>query len=141
MAVREGVTCGSCGAQVVLPEPSSGASDSIVAACDVLVLRALELVGKRIVRLERSRYQRMGGRPWHEVHLLWQPDAQAVEQGLAHAWDAVGLVVEEHGCCGVTGPQLRLILDRYVRDLLTTMQGHTATDLRYRLQVYLAKDV
>jgi hypothetical protein len=36
---------------------------------------------------------------------------------------------------------LRLILDRYVRDLLTTMQGHTATDLRYRLQVYLAKDV
>lgn len=131
------VRCPGCGAHVDLPEPPAATSDSIVAACDVMVLRALELVGKRIVRLERSRYRRMAGRAWHEVHLLWQPDEQAVEQGLQHAWDAVPLVVAEHGCCGVTADQLRLVLDRYVRDLLTTMTGHTTTDLRYRLQVYL----
>ena len=136
MTVADRVRCGECGAHVAVPE-MGGPSDSIVAACDVLVLRALELVGKRIVRLERSRYGRMQGRPWHEVHLLWQPDAQAVEQGLEHAWDSVPLVVDEHGCCGVTAGQLRLVLDRYVRDLLLTMQGHTTTDLRYRLQVYL----
>ena len=135
-AVVDGVQCTSCGAQVEVPVPD-GPSDSIVAACDVLVLRALELVGKRIVRLERSRYGRMQGRPWHEVHLLWQPDQQAVDQGLEHAWDAVPLVVDEHGCCDVTADQLRLILDRYVRDLLATMTGHTTTDLRWRLQVYL----
>lgn len=125
-------TCPCCGTVKVAEH------DPLVAACDMLVLRALELIGKRVVRLDRSRYRRMDGRTWHEVHMLWQPDEQAIDQALADAWQSVDVVVAEHGCCDVSTEQLTLILDRYVRDLCVTMQGHSTTELRYRLDVYVA---
>ncbi|MFN2345170.1 MAG: hypothetical protein ABR616_05605 [Dermatophilaceae bacterium] len=111
--------------------------EPLVAVCDVLVLRALELVGKRIVRFERSRYRRMDGRSWHDAHTLWQADAKAVDGGLADAWDSVGMLLAEHGCCGATPEQLTIVLDRYVRDLVVTQQGHAVDELRYRLAAYL----
>lgn len=123
--------CRCCGSPLVAE------SDPLVAACDVLVLRALELIGKRIVRLDRSRFNRIGDRPFHEAHVLWQPDDKAIDQALGDAWSAVELVLDEHGCCGITVEQLTLALDRYVRDLCLTMQGHTTTELRYRLGVFV----
>lgn len=124
-------TCKCCGG------PAAHESVALVAACDMLVLRALELLGKRIVRLDRSRFARFTGRPFHEAHLMWQPDDKAVEQALADAWTTVDLVLDEHGCCGITVQQLTLILDRYVRDLVVTMTGHSTIELRYRLGVYI----
>lgn len=115
--------------------------DPLVAVCDVLVLRALELIGKRVVRFERSRYQRMNGRPWHEAHLLWPADRKAVDQGLAEAWDQVAPLLAEHGCCGATPEQVALVLDRYVRDLCAVMQGHSTEELRYRLSAYVGVPV
>ena len=126
-----GDLCPCCGTVTVADH------DPLVAACDVLVYRALELIGKRIVRIDRSRFGRMGDRPWHEAHLLWQPDDKCVDQGLADAWLSVDAVLSEHGCCGITTEQLTLILDRYVRDLCLTMQGHSTTELRYRLDVFV----
>lgn len=123
--------CECCGS------PTVAESDPLVAACDMLVLRALELIGKRIVRLDRSRFARIGTRPFHEAHLMWQPDDKAIDQALADAWGSVELVLSEHGCCGITVDQLTLILDRYVRDLCVTMQGHSTTELRYRLGIYV----
>ena len=123
--------CQCCGSE------STDESAAIVAACDVLVLRALELIGKRIVRLDRSRFARMGDRPFHEAHLLWQPDEKAINQALSDAWQSVEVVCFEHGCCGVTPRQLTLVLDRYVRDLCVAMQGHSTTELRYRLALYI----
>lgn len=128
---RIGIVCECCGS------PAVAESDPLVAACDMLVLRALELIGKRIVRLDRSRFGRIGSRPFHEAHLMWQPDEKAIDQALADAWQSVGLVLSEHGCCGITVEQLTLILDRYVRDLCLTMQGHSTTELRYRLGIYV----
>lgn len=128
-------TCPCCG----ITHVSTG--EPLVAACDMLVLRALELIGKRVVRFERSRYQRMSGRPWHEAHLLWPPDSKMVEQGLAEAWDAVGWVLTEHGCCGATPEQVTLTLDRYVRDLCSAGQGHSTDELRYRLSAYVGVPV
>jgi hypothetical protein len=144
-----------CGLRVAVPSELV-AAESVVAACDVLVLRALELVGKRIGRgadvgkgftqgraLRRDegryRYRRMmeEGRAWHEAHLLWRPDAITIDRGLEHAWDAVPVVLAEHGCCGATPGQLTLILDRYVRDLLLTGTGHAVVELRYRLAPFL----
>lgn len=112
-------------------------ADPLVAACDMLVLRALELVGKRIVRADRSRYARMGDQPWHEAHLNWQPDPNTVDRGLAGAWDAVPVLLIEHGCCGLSPDQLVVVLDRYVRDLLAVGAGHAVGELRYRLGAYL----
>jgi hypothetical protein len=109
----------------------------LVAACDVLVLRALERVGNRIVRVERSRFARLGDRPRYEAHIVWQADAGLIDKGLNGAWDAVGLVCAEHGCCGVTPGQVEAILDRYVRDLVLTMTGHSTDELRYRFAAYL----
>lgn len=123
--------CPCCG------RPATAEQDPLVAACDVLVLRALELIGKRVVRFDRSRFGRLNGRPWHEVHVMWQAEQKAIDLGLAEAWESVAVVLDEHGCCGITVDQLTLILDRYVRDLCQTMQGHSTTELRYRLDVYV----
>lgn len=113
------------------------AGDPLVAACDVLVIRALELVGKRLVRLDRSRYARMGTRPWHEAHVLWQADRALVDKALGDAWTSVPAVVSEHGCCSLTADQLVVVLDRYVRDCVDAMAGHDVGELRVRLGAYL----
>jgi hypothetical protein len=122
--------CDCCGAD-------RNVGDPLVAVCDVLVIRALELVGKRIVRFDRSRYGRMGDRPWHEAHTLWQADDKAVDGGLGDAWQSVPMLTAEHGCCGADPAQVALLLDRYVRDLCATQTGHAVEELRYRLSAYL----
>lgn len=111
--------------------------EPLIAAADVLVIRALEVVGKRIVRDERSRFPRMAGRPFYEAHLLWQPDTEQVDAALASAWGTVPMVVDEYGCYGITSAQLTLILDRYTRELIRRMVGHSARELRFRLGVYV----
>lgn len=121
------------------------AYDPLVAACDVLVLRALELVGKRLVRVERARFAELAGRPFYEAHRLWpartSPDPEAhtraIEKALDGVWGAVSPVLSEHGCCGATPEQVETILDRYVRDLLATGHQHDVDELRFRLGAYL----
>jgi len=124
-------SCPCCGG------PNVDAHLPLVAACDVLVMRALERVGNHILRVERSRFGRLNGRPRHEAHLLWQADPMVIEKGLDGAWDALPLVCEEHGCCNVQADEVAKVLDRYVRDLVATMVGHSVRDLRYRLTAYL----
>ena len=109
---------------------------SLIAACDVLVLRALELIGKRVVRVERSRYARLAGMPFYVAHTLWQPDAQQLDKALESAWDLVPHVVRTHGRPEVSPLEIRLVLDRYVRDLVTSVRGHDVVELAYRLRAY-----
>jgi hypothetical protein len=115
--------------------------DPLVAACDVLVLRALERIGNHIIRVERSRFARLQGRPRYDAHVLWQADTALVDKGLDGAWDAVSLVVAEHGCCGATPDEVVAVLDRYVRDLVLTMTGHSTEELRYRFGAFIGADV
>ena len=134
-------TCSCCG------QPVSHEADPLVAAADLLVIRALELVGKRIVHTDRrtrgERAQRLAdeGLAWHEAHTLWPADEDVVEKGLAVAWDPVALVLVEHGCCGATPDQITLLLDRYARDLLLTQTPHRVGELRLRLAAYLGVEV
>ncbi len=134
-------TCSCCGQHV------SHESEPLVAASDLLVIRALELVGKRIVHTDRrtrgERVQRLAeeGLPWHEAHTLWPADTDTIEKGLAVAWDPVALVLLEHGCCGATPEQITLLLDRYARDLLLTQTPHRVAELRLRLAAYLGMEV
>ena len=124
--------CGSYGAGHTL-----ASAPALLAVCDVLVVHALGTVGKRIVRVERSRFRRLGSRPWHTAHTIWRPDPVMVDKGLSGSWDVIPALLDNHGCCGVTSRQVTEMVDRYVRDLLVTGTEHSITELRYRFETYL----
>lgn len=126
--------CGRCG-------QLDGRDDPLVAACDVLVHRALEMVGKRVLGSDRRRYadRRMDGRPLWDVHLVWQPAAGQVDKALAAAWVLVPPVVASHGPAGADPAEVAAVLDRYVRELIVEGRAHLLEDLRYRLGAYTAQ--
>jgi len=126
--VREG-TCPCCGARGLGPE-SPGVA--LLAVSDVLVIKALETMGKYIVRAERSRYRALGTRPRHSAHTLWQPTDDVVDKALKGAWDVVPALMDMHGCCGVTSRRIIEMLDSYVHDLVITGTEHTYGELAYR---------
>jgi hypothetical protein len=99
------------------------------------VLRALELVGKRVARDGRARYGAMqkSGRGWHEAHTIWRPGPQHVDAALSGAWTVLPRLVAEHGCCSLVEPGLTALLDSYVRDLVASGREHTFEELERRL--------
>lgn len=129
MTMPSPAPCPCCGSYV---EAALGVTSPLLAVCDVLVVRALEAVGKRLVRAERSRFRNLGSRPWHEAHTVWQPEESTLAKTLDHAWDVVPVLIESHGCCGVSPRQVTGMLDEYVRDLLITGTPHSLDELRYR---------
>lgn len=131
MSTEHVTPCPVCGTYAGSPLAQAPA---LLAVCDVLVVRALELVGKQIVRMERSRFNRMKNRPWHEAHTLWRPRDDMADKALKGAWDVIPAMLDNHGCCGVTSRQVTEMVDGYVRDLLVTGTAHNITDLRYRFE-------
>lgn len=123
--------CGAYGGATLSRAPA------LLAVCDVLVVRALEAVGKRIIRADRSRFNRKGNKPWHQAHTMWRPDPSMVDRGLAGSWDVIPAMLDNHGCCGVTSRQVQQMIDSYVRDLLVTGTPHRLTELRYRFETFL----
>jgi hypothetical protein len=110
----------------------------LAAACDMAVVRALELVGKRVARDNRARFGAMqrSGKGWHEVHTVWRPEAHHVEAALGGAWTVLPRLVNEHGCCNLVEPGLTSLLDTYVRDLLSSQRAHAFEELEARLTEY-----
>jgi hypothetical protein len=108
---------------------------TLAAACDIAVIRALELVGKRVARDGRSRYgaMRQSGRPWHEAHTIWRPEPSQVDAALAGAWAVVPRLTSEHGCCSLPDPALHDILDGYTREIVFAGRPHTFEELERRL--------
>ncbi len=121
--------CPLCGAISIDPTHQTS---SLLAVCDVLVIKALEHMGKYIVRAERSRYRALGTKPWYLAHTLWQPDDVTVSKALKGAWDVVPAMLDTHGCCSVTARQVTDMLDSYVHDLVITGTLHTIDLLAYR---------
>jgi len=109
-------------------------------------MKALEQVGKWIVRSERSRFRQLGTRPWNVAHTIWQPTDAMVEKALRGAWDVVPALLDTHGCCGVTSRQVSDMLDSYIHDLTVTGTTHTIQRLAIRfegrlgLPIYLRHD-
>lgn len=130
--------CPVCGARSIAPE---GASSALLAVCDVLVLKALEQLGKRIVRDERTRFRLFGTRPWHEAHTIWPATDAYVSKALTRAWDVVPALLDTHGCCGVTSGQVADMLDSYVHDLVITSTPHTIVELAHRFEAKLGLPV
>jgi len=121
--------CPVCGAYSLAPE---GDTSALLAVCDVLVLKALEAMGKWIVRIERSRHRALGTRPFYLAHTLWPPSDDIVTRALRGAWDVVPALLDGHGCCDVTSRQVTEMLDSYVHDLVITGTAHQLPELAYR---------
>lgn len=97
----------------------------LVTACDVLVLKALESVGKRLVRSDRARYRVLGTRPFHEAHCLWPAPDDLVSKALRSAWDVVPSL-----CIHVPDiPNLTSVLDMYVKAVIQAQKPHDVNDL------------
>lgn len=97
----------------------------LVTACDVLVLKALESVGKRLVRSDRARYRVLGTRPFHEAHCLWPAPDDLVSKALRSAWDVVPSL-----CMHVPDiPNLTSVLDMYVKAVIRAQKPHDVNDL------------
>lgn len=130
--------CPVCGA---VTGQSLATASPLLAVCDVLVIRALEVTGKRIVRAERSRFRVLGTRPMHEAHTLWRPAPDLVKKSLQNAWAVVPALMDSYGCCGVTSIKVTECLNRYATDLLITGTAHDIDELRYRFETVLGIEV
>lgn len=119
-----------------------GCSGLLIAVGDTLVIKALETMGKRLVRIERSRYQIIGDAPFHLAHTVWQVDDGEASKSLRGAWDVVPLLIERH-CrgCGVEAAAVVEVLDDYVHDLVITGTPHHTEELGYRLGSRLGIDL
>lgn len=110
---------------------------ALVAVVDVLVVKALEAVGKRIVRADRARFHALKGRPFHEAHVLWPTDIVTVSKATKGAWDVVPALLDNHGCPGVESGRVVTLLDAYVSQVATHgvphRLGRLVTTLRYVL--------
>lgn len=130
--------CPCCGAYSLAPDHDT---TTLVAVCDVLVVKALERVGAFIIRGDRSRYHSVKGVPLYVIHTMWQADDDQTERALKGAWDVVPAIVDHHGCCGVQGEDVVRVLDDYVHDLVLTGTEHTVAGeggLIYRFDTRLA---
>lgn len=123
--------CPVCGAYSITQDTQASA---LLAVCDVLVVKALETMGKWIVRADRSRFRQKGTRPWYEAHTIWQPEEIVVCKALKGAWDVVPAMLSTYGCCEVTPRQVTDMLDSYVRDLCITGTLHSIKELHYRFE-------
>ena len=110
---------------------------ALVAVVDVLVVKALEAVGKRIVRADRARFNALKGRPFHEAHVLWPTDIITVSKATKGAWDVVPALLDNHGCPGVESGRVVTLLEAYVAQVATHGVPHRldrlVTALRYVL--------
>ena len=113
---------------------------ALVAVVDVLVVKALEAVGKRIVRADRARFNALKGRPFHEAHVLWPTDIITVSKATKGAWDVVPALLDNHGCPGVESGRVMTLLDAYVSQVATHGVPHRLDRLVTALRYVLPQD-
>lgn len=130
--------CPVCGAYSLAPDHDVS---TLLTVSNVLVFKALEAMGKYIVRAERARFKLLGNRPFHEAHTLWQAEDKTVDKALKNAWDVVPALLDVHGCCGVTSTEVTRMLDDYVHDLVITGTPHTLDELAWRYEAKLGLPV
>lgn len=124
--------CPACGAWSV---PATADRAALLDVCDVLVLKALDSLGRKIIRQPRSRFKEFDGRPWHVAHTQWRPDVKDVDRTLDSAWDVLPalLTPSRADALGVSAEVLTKCLDEYVRLLLERSLEHELRSLRYWL--------
>jgi hypothetical protein len=130
------ITCPVC--KTTFPAPPHGSPDATVttllAVCDVLVVKALEKMGNYIVRASRNRYNEIGDRPYYLAHTLWPATDEIVTKALKGAWDVVPIVLETYGPQEFDTRQAVGVLNKYVHDLVVAGEPHDNNVLAYRLR-------
>lgn len=128
--------CPCCGAWAL---PAMSERSALLGVCDVLVRKALEVVGKRLVRVTRSRFNQLGDRPWAVAHTLWAAGPQMIDKALSGAWDIVPALLDSHraDALGVSPEQVTAVLDEYVRTLVARREPHRLSSLRAYLTARL----
>ena len=121
--------CPVCGAYSLAPDARA---TTLLAVCDVLTWKALEQLGKYLVRAERSRFNVLGDRPFAEAHTIWRAPDALVDKALRNTWDVVPLLVVSHGPSAVAACDVVDVLDEYVHDLAVSGYPHTIHQLAYR---------
>lgn len=118
-------TCPACGAYSLT---AADETSRLLLVCDVLVVKALERVGNRVLRSQRSRFCELGrrGLPVHEAHTLWPTDQVMTTKALAVAWDVIGALLSSHDAMvvGVDPAAVTSAVDRYVRALVASGRRH-----------------
>lgn len=139
MTLRIPTPCPCCGALSLAPDAETV---TLVAVCDVLVVKALEKVGNFIRRQPRGTVGRdLRTTPRHLVHTIEQATDEQTARALNGAWDVVPALIDQHGCCGVTSLQVTSMLDDYVHDLVLTGTPHATSELEYRFRSRLGLPV
>lgn len=106
-----------------LPEQPAGPPEAgeaaLVAGCELVVLRALELAGGRLVP-----HRERGDTPKHLLHTrVAAADTATAERALAGAWAHLGIVAAAHR---MDAGQLERLLHGYTVELLTRGRAHDA---------------
>jgi hypothetical protein len=106
-------------------DPDGDPDPALMAACDALVVRALELAGKRIrsrrPRAERGRLQEIDAAAVHTQIALTAEEIDSLRL-LDGAWDRVPAVAARYG---VEAGCMEATLDSYVRELLAAGIAHS----------------
>lgn len=132
-------SCPVCGAYALAPADHTAA---LLAVSDVLVLKALEAVGKWIVRAERPRARTLAatGLPKHEAHTLWPCPPETVSKALRGSWDVVPAMLDSHEWA-VPPERVTRALDAYVHDLVSSQSPHSTLRLQPLLSSLVGVDV
>lgn len=126
--------CPCCGSLVL---PPADRVSTLFAICDVLTLKALEQLGRYLVRAERSRYHELGARPFTVAHTVWRAPDIMVDKALRNTWDVVPFLVVSHGPQTLDPCDVVQTLDDYVHDLAVAGHEHTLESLGYRFATRL----
>ena len=135
-------TCPCCGAYSIT---RADETSRLLLVCDVLVVKALERVGNRIVRSHRPRFHALDSRglPLHEAHTLWPAHDDTTAKALDGAWDVLPVLLPAHDALvvGVDPCDLACVLDGYVHDLVITGTAHETSELALRVETRLGLEL
>lgn len=132
--------CPACGHEFPAPfETSPDATiTTLLAVCDVLVVKALEKMGFYIIRggADRGRWREFDATrlPVYAAHTIWGASDFMVSKALKGAWDVVPLVLDTHGPHSLDAEVAVAVLDQYVHDLVVAKEPHNLNDLAFRLR-------
>lgn len=109
-------------------------SKVLLAVSDLLVVKALESVGKRIVSSDRSRYSERleAGLPFHSAHTRWAVQSD-VSKTLDASWRCAGEVLSRHGATPEQVSAVVSSLDAYTLELVKFRINHDVDTLARRL--------
>lgn len=119
--------CPLCGATEIAPVPAE--LSTLLSVSDVLVLNALENLGRRIVREHRGRFSELRDRPFHIAHTVWKPTPILMARIIDKAWDIIPALLSLRGRNASEVQKIKKLLTEYILELSANQEPHTLDKL------------